>query len=854
MASRDELLILARLKNEVSRPIQEIRGDLGKLERELASVEKVTGAQVRQLRSLGREAKASAAASKELGERWAENGKRLTAFLSLPIALGLGAAAKAQSALAEATSKANVVFGAQARSIHALAETAARDLGLSKRAVLDAAGTFGALFTPLGIGQLRTVEMSDALVRLSADIASFNNVDTAEVLTNLRAGLVGEAEPLRRFGVQLSAARIEQVAYSEGIAQTGKELTAGQKALAAYRIILADTAVQQGDFARTADGAANSVRQAQASIENSAATIGEKLTPAVAKGAQMAAGLAEAFAGLPSPVQTAIVAMLGVAAAAGPILFVAGKLKALIATMRLAELAGGRWGAAVLRGASLAVRGLGLLAAPAAGFLAGRSIRHSDTQRFVDRLLGDEDLSTRAGMAAARSELYREWQRLNAQGEGAGLDIPGGRRLFLSGGAARRSERLSALTKQIALLDDETAKLTKSEKNLNAELGNTGPMRGIVRLTGELADQTDLAAKAMERYSAGWDRALGRFLDADDAAIAAKRALDALAESLRDPESTSTDRAERAIAAVRGIEASVQADAAAGRIAGGAIALYQAQVDRLRAVRAEYPALSAQIDGYIAKLQEAQRTEVTNRLGLDAQPALDELARVRSLVAAQRFEATLAVRLGPGGPLITTDIGNVLSSLGSGGRLAPPSRAFTVLGTPIGDTARPRGGDGASLPVLSALGTTMGAAGRADALVPGRRLVTSGLRDYALGSPRSDHLTGRALDVVGANLGAYAEAIRAGGGFAEFHGGGRARHLHVVPSVQAPPTPLVRLGPSVPPPPPPAAAGVTIVHEAPTTVSITTGPVSSSVDLERAVARGMARAERDRRERRTRGR
>jgi hypothetical protein len=46
--------------------------------------------------------------------------------------------------------------------------------------------------------------MSQKMVTLAADMASFNNADPAETLDALRAGLAGETEPLRRFGVSLS--------------------------------------------------------------------------------------------------------------------------------------------------------------------------------------------------------------------------------------------------------------------------------------------------------------------------------------------------------------------------------------------------------------------------------------------------------------------------------------------------------------------------------------------------------------------------------------------------------------------------------------------------------------------------
>ncbi|MGA0129171.1 MAG: hypothetical protein ACO3I1_07800, partial [Burkholderiales bacterium] len=77
---------------------------------------------------------------------------------------------------------------------------------------------------------------------------------------------------------------------------------------------------------------------------------------------------------------------------------------------------------------------------------------------------------------------------------------------------------------------------------------------------------------------------------------------------------------------------------------------------------------------------------------------------------------------------------------------------------------------------------TLGAHSRFDAMIAGNRTVTSGFRTYGLGSMSSDHAAGRAYDLVGQNLGLYQAAVRAGGGYAEFHGGSSSRHLHVVPN------------------------------------------------------------------------
>ena len=86
-----------------------------------------------------------------------------------------------------------------------------------------------------------------------------------------------------------------------------------------------------------------------------------------------------------------------------------------------------------------------------------------------------------------------------------------------------------------------------------------------------------------------------------------------------------------------------------------------------------------------------------------------------------------------------------------------------------------------SAPMYSNLQQTMAKHKQIDSTIGGNRVITSSYRNFALGSMNSDHLSGRAIDLVGSNLGSYANAMNASGGFAEFHGQGKARHLHAVP-------------------------------------------------------------------------
>jgi hypothetical protein len=109
-------------------------------------------------------------------------------------------------------------------------------------------------------------------------------------------------------------------------------------------------------------------------------------------------------------------------------------------------------------------------------------------------------------------------------------------------------------------------------------------------------------------------------------------------------------------------------------------------------------------------------------------------------------------------------------------RKGPGSSAIGATGMP-GKVGPLTGGDTTS----SRLAQTMSRHSQINAGITGKRSITSAWRNHNLGSINSDHVTGRAYDLVGQNLGAYAVAVKNSGGFAEFHGGTANRHLHVVP-------------------------------------------------------------------------
>lgn len=203
------------------------------------------------------------------------------AFAGAVIAKGVHDAINAASNLSETVAKASVIFGASAVQLDAWSTTAAKAMGLSKQAALDAASTFATFGKGAGLAGDDLVGFSKKLTGLSSDLASFYNASTDDAILAVGAALRGESEPIRRFGVLLNDAALKARAMAMGLYDGNGALTAQQRVLAAQAEILAQTTDAQGDFARTADGLANSQRILSAEWKNAQAALGQALLPAM---------------------------------------------------------------------------------------------------------------------------------------------------------------------------------------------------------------------------------------------------------------------------------------------------------------------------------------------------------------------------------------------------------------------------------------------------------------------------------------------------------------------------------------------------------------------------------------------
>lgn len=264
--------------------------------------------------------------TKKLGESMKSIGQKMTVGITVPMAAMGVAAVKAASDLNETMNKVDVVFKENAKTVMDWSQNSATAMGMSRQEALEAAATFGNLFTAMGQGREVSAQMSTSLVTLAGDLASFNNLDPSVVLLKLKSGIVGETEAVRDLGIDLRQTVVEAKAAEMGFKAVNGVFSQGDLIAARYAIIMEQTSNAQGDFKRTSDALANSMRITNAEWKDALATLGKNLLPIALQAVHIINRLLEAFNNLSPSQQKAITYVLLFVAVLGPLLIGLGSL------------------------------------------------------------------------------------------------------------------------------------------------------------------------------------------------------------------------------------------------------------------------------------------------------------------------------------------------------------------------------------------------------------------------------------------------------------------------------------------------------------------------------------------------
>lgn len=154
-------------------------------------------------------------------------------------------------------------------------------LGVDPTKAMTYMATIQSLGTSFGLASDKAYVLSKNLTQLAYDEGSYWNKDVAQTFTAMSSAISGEIEPIRRLGVDLSQARLQQELLALGFNKQVSSLSQADKAVLRYIAIMKQTANVQGNLAQTIQSPANQIKILKAQLDMLAKSVGSLLYPAL---------------------------------------------------------------------------------------------------------------------------------------------------------------------------------------------------------------------------------------------------------------------------------------------------------------------------------------------------------------------------------------------------------------------------------------------------------------------------------------------------------------------------------------------------------------------------------------------
>lgn len=154
-------------------------------------------------------------------------------------------------------------------------------LGVDPTKAMTYMATIQSLGTSFGLTSDKAYILSKNLTQLAYDEGSYWNKNVAETFTAMSSAISGEIEPIRRLGIDLSQARLQQELLSLGFNKQVSSLSQADKAVLRYIAIMKQTANVQGNLAQTIQSPANQIKILKAQLDMLAKSVGSLLYPAM---------------------------------------------------------------------------------------------------------------------------------------------------------------------------------------------------------------------------------------------------------------------------------------------------------------------------------------------------------------------------------------------------------------------------------------------------------------------------------------------------------------------------------------------------------------------------------------------
>lgn len=219
-----------------------------------------------------------------MGSKISKFGKMFTAVFATKEIADFGSKClNAASDVEEMENKFNVVFDGMTEEVDAWASKFSDSIGRNKNEIKTYLADNQNMFVGMGMTREAGAEMSEQLVSLALDLASFNNLNEADAVEKMSKAIMGETESAKSLGAVLNDNT--RALAMEALGMQGKfaDLTEAQKMEVNYQAILMQSTDAVGDAERSANSYANQIRSAKAKMEEFVQTLGAYFLPMATK-------------------------------------------------------------------------------------------------------------------------------------------------------------------------------------------------------------------------------------------------------------------------------------------------------------------------------------------------------------------------------------------------------------------------------------------------------------------------------------------------------------------------------------------------------------------------------------------
>jgi len=186
---------------------------------------------------------------------------------------------KAGSDIEELSNKFNVVFGDSRDEVNKWSEEYGRAIKRSKFQIQEYLAGQQDILTGLGLNTDASADLSQGIVKLGFDLASFQNLSDDEAQARLASALRGSSEAASGFGADISQATLKQTDYFKSTNKSWNELTQLEKIQIRYNAILDQSVNALDDAEETSGSFANSVKGLEGAWFDLTAEIGKQALP-----------------------------------------------------------------------------------------------------------------------------------------------------------------------------------------------------------------------------------------------------------------------------------------------------------------------------------------------------------------------------------------------------------------------------------------------------------------------------------------------------------------------------------------------------------------------------------------------